>query len=379
VSLSGDLQTYELTELLDWITRRKRTGTLSLTRRSTRKKLLVRSGLLRSTWSNEPREALGQFLVRERRITEEQLFQALLRQESESRLLGAILMAEGLLTEKTLREALLSQAEAVVSDLFLWSEGHFEFQDGDSGEAGHLALGLDMAPLMREGKRRLERWKAIQERLPSSAVTFRVTGVGHSTAEPRQRQALGLAAAGKTLEEIGLEMRLSRFETADLLDALCERGALLVERVVGDENADTVGAIQGLLAGAQRRLGEGRLSQALEAFEEVLALDSLNQEAKKGLVAVSEARQRERAQRRVPPEKVPVLRLGAMALATEKFDAQEGFVLSRVNGQWNVHQILKVCPMPEEETLQIFVRLLERKVIELNEPLASKAPSAARR
>jgi Domain of unknown function (DUF4388) len=378
VSLSGDLQTYELTEVLEWVARRKRTGSLSLSRRSTRKKLQVRSGLLRSTWSNDPREALGQFLVRDRRITEEQLFQALLRQERESRLLGAILQAEGLLTEKTLRDALLSQAEAVVSDLFLWSEGQFEFQDGDSSEPGHLALGLDLAPLMREGRRRLERWKAIQTRLPTSRVAFRVTGAGHSASEPKEKHALGLAASGKTLEEVGLEMRLSRFEAADLLDALCERGALVVEKVLGEENADTVGAIRDLLAAAQRLAQEGRLGPAFEAFEEVLALDRLNQEAKKGLLAVSEARQRERELRRVPVDKVPVLRLGAMALATEKFDAQEGFVLSRVNGQWNVQQILKVCPMPEEETLHIFVRLLERKVIELNAPASPRAQAAAK-
>jgi len=377
VSFSGDLRTFELTEILEWVARRKRTGSLTLSRRSTRKKLLFRSGLLRSTWSNDPREALGQFLVRDRRISEEQLFQALLRQEKEERLLGAILIAEGFLTEKTLREALLSQAEAAVSDLFLWAEGSFEFQDGDSAEAGHLALGLDVVPLMREGKRRLERWKAIQARLTSSGITFRVTGAGHGATEPRERQALGLAAAGKTLEEIGLEMRLSRFEAADLLDGLCERGALVVEGAAGGGHADTVGAIEGLLAGARRRLSEGRLSQALEAFEEVLALDSLNQEAKKGLVAVSQAREHERRQRRVPLDKVPAIRIGAMALTTEKFDAQEGFVLSRVNGQWNVQSILKVCPMSEEEALLIFVRLLDRKVIELTEPepFPSKGPT----
>jgi hypothetical protein len=368
VSLSGDLQTFELTEIFEWLARRKRTGALALSRRSTRKKLLFRSGLLRSTWSNDPREALGQFLVRDRRITEEQLFQALLRQEKEGRLLGAILTAEGLLTEKSLREALLAQAEAAVSDLFLWPDGRFEFQEGDPTEGVHLALGLDVVPLMREGRRRLERWRVIQARLTSPGITFRVTGAGHGTDEPRQRQALGLAAAGKTLEEIGLEMRLSRFEAADLLDGLCQAGALVVEGVAGGGHADTVGAIEGLLAGARRRIEEGRLSQALEAYEEVLALDSLNQEAKKGLVAVSEARERARSLRRVPPEKVPALRIGAMALATEKFDAQEGFVLSRVNGQWSVQSILKVCPMPEEEALQIFVRLLDRKVIELTEP-----------
>jgi hypothetical protein len=167
-------------------------------------------------------------------------------------------------------------------------------------------------------------------------------------------------------------MRLSRFEAADLLDGLCQRGALVVEDVVGGGHADTVTAIEGLLAGARRRVAEGRLSQALEAYEEVLALDSLNQEAKKGLVAVSEAREKVRRLRRVPPDKVPVVRIGAMVLATEKFDAQEGFVLSRINGQWSVQSILKVCPMPEEEALLIFTRLLERKVIELTEPGPSR-------
>jgi hypothetical protein len=57
--------------------------------------------------------------------------------------------------------------------------------------------------------------------------------------------------------------------------------------------------------------------------------------------------------------------MGSVALTKEKFDAQEGFVLSRVNGQWNVQSILKLCPMPEEDALSIFVRLLDRKVIEL--------------
>jgi hypothetical protein len=43
-------------------------------------------------------------------------------------------------------------------------------------------------------------------------------------------------------------------------------------------------------------------------------------------------------------------------------------VISRVNGQWDVQSILKLCPMAEEDALLIFSRLLERKVIELREP-----------
>jgi hypothetical protein len=52
-------------------------------------------------------------------------------------------------------------------------------------------------------------------------------------------------------------------------------------------------------------------------------------------------------------------------LTRQNFDAQEGFVLSRVNGEWDVRSILKLCPMGEEQALLIFSRLLERKVIRL--------------
>ncbi len=59
------------------------------------------------------------------------------------------------------------------------------------------------------------------------------------------------------------------------------------------------------------------------------------------------------------------MRLTAVALAQQRFSPEEGFVLSRVNGQWDVRSILKLCPMPEEDALLIFSRLIERQVIGL--------------
>jgi hypothetical protein len=52
-------------------------------------------------------------------------------------------------------------------------------------------------------------------------------------------------------------------------------------------------------------------------------------------------------------------------LTRMNFDAQEGFVISRINGQWDVQSILKLCPMGEDAALLIVSRLLERKVIRL--------------
>jgi len=49
----------------------------------------------------------------------------------------------------------------------------------------------------------------------------------------------------------------------------------------------------------------------------------------------------------------------------QQFAPEEGFVLSRINGQWDIRSLLKLVPMPEEDVLLIFSRLLDRQVIEL--------------
>ena len=53
----------------------------------------------------------------------------------------------------------------------------------------------------------------------------------------------------------------------------------------------------------------------------------------------------------VPLDKVPLLAVDLATLTRENFDPHEGFVLSRVNGEWDVQSILKLCPMAEEDAL----------------------------
>ena len=196
-------------------------------------------------------------------------------------------------------------------------------------------------------------------------TSFRALTTGKELTDPAERQAVALAAAGKTLSEISLEMRRSEFETASLVLDLYNRGLLAVDRVKEEPPDDAVGSIQDLLSAARKRMTERRWDAALQAFEKVLALDHLNQEAKKGLIAVGEGRRKDRILRTVPLDNVPVLKMDVIALTRQDFDAREGFVLSRVNGEWDVRSILKLCPMAEEDALLIFARLLERKVIEL--------------
>jgi uncharacterized protein DUF4388 len=363
MSLSGNLRTMELSEILQWISGGRKTGTLHLERRSVQKRIIFRKGIIYTSWSNDPRESLGQFLVRDGRITEEQLFRALLQQEEEGSLLGAILVTTGILSEEDLRQSLREKAEETIYDLFLWPEGRFEFKEGELPSL--IEINMEVTGVIMEGIRRVDEWARIREVFGSPLTSFTVTAGAPRPDDPAEARALELAAAGRNVAEIALDMHRSEFDAASLLFGLHQRGLLAAAAATPEAPADLVGTIQDLLAAGRKRLEEHRYEDALGAYEDVLAMDRLNQNAKKGLIAVVEARGRDRARRKVPLEKVPVLCVDLAELTRQNFDAQEGFVLSRVNGEWDVRSILKLCPMGEDAALLIFSHLLERKVIRL--------------
>ena len=366
LSLSGDLRTMVLADVLLWIASRRKTGTLHVRRRATRKRLVFQEGVLHSSSSNDPREKLGQFLVRDSFITEEQLFNTLLHQEEKGALLGILLVSHGLLSADQLKRTLRAKAEQIVYDLFYWGEGGFYFKEGLLPKNVPMNLEMDTPAVVQEGTRRAGRWRRIRQKFPSSDVTFTVGAGAQAPSDPVERQIFEMAASGKTLAEISLETRRSEFETAEHLYGLVELNVLGVDRAISEAEAtDAVSMIEASLAQAHAELAEERYDTAFEAFQDVLALDHLNQEAKKGLIAVSNARKRQRMARRVPPTAVPVVIMGSLQLTNEKFSAEEGFLLSRVNGEWDVQSLLKLCPLGEDEALAIFARLIDRKVIDL--------------
>jgi len=369
MGLRGDLLTMGLPDVLQWIAAGRKTGTLHVERASLRKRIFVNDGNIFSSWSNDPRESLGQFLIRLRLVTEEQLFTALLAQEEKGRLIGSILVSDGVMSEEDLKRALKAKAEETLYDLFLWPSGQFEFREGELPDDMLITYETPVTPVILEGIRRVDEWRRIREVFPSMETTLRPTGAGADPAaglDPAEQQALALVREGRTLAEMSLELRRSDFETAALLFDLHGRG--LVE--VDDSRAsappsDPVGAIKEFLKLAYQRLQEKRFDAAVKAYEDVLSLDRLNQHAKKGMIAALEARAQRQTDRTLPRDQIPVLAVPLAALTREPLDPQEGFVLSRVNGEWDVQSILKVCPMGEDAALQIFVRLLDRNLIAL--------------
>jgi hypothetical protein len=363
-SLAGNLVTMPLPDVLQWIGTGRKTGTLHLTRRSAEKRLFFREGHLISSWSNHPRDRLGQFLLRDRRLTEQQLFEALLRQEREGRLLGVILVEDGALTATELRRLLQIKAEESIYDVFLWAEGKFDFRENDLPDEIAVHIDLNVTELVLEGIRRVDDWTRIRRTLPHDRVRFHVLEPQEHTANVVDDQVLELAASGKSLAEIALEMRRSEYETAVILFRLHERKLLTVVGAgLPSTEADMVGMIGEALKRAQARIDQRDYAAAARDFEEVLRLDPINQDAKKGLLNLAEARTSDEEPPGVSLDDVPFLARTLADLTRESLDPREGFVLSRINGEWSVRSILGICPISEADVLKILDRLLTRGLI----------------
>ena len=65
----------------------------------------------------------------------------------------------------------------------------------------------------------------------------------------------------------------------------------------------------------------------------------------------------------VSGERVPELAVAMQTLTKRSFTPHEGFVLSRINGQWDVKSIMKISPIKELDVLVIFQKLLKDGVI----------------
>ena len=371
MSLAGNLRTMDLPEVLQWIASARKTGTLHLERRSVTKKIYFQGGGIYTSWSNDPRETLGQILVRERLITEEQLFKALLSVEQKGGMLGVLLIADGTVGEEDLRRVLQDQGRGVHLRPLPVAGGQVRVQGRrDGGRRPHPHR--PRRHLRDHGGRAARgRVGAHPHRVPDPgrllhAAPRRARGDHRSRrsgacwswpapASPWPPCAWSCAAASSRRRSWPSSCHGKGFIT------------VVQPRSPGTKaESDPVGIIQTLLAEGGQRLGERRYELALQAYEQVLAMDRLNQNAKKGLVATIEARDRERTVKKVPLDKVPRLTMDMASLTRQNFDPQEGFVLSRVNGMWDVGSILKLCPMNESDVLLIFARLLERKVIELD-------------
>jgi len=116
---------------------------------------------------------------------------------------------------------------------------------------------------------------------------------------------------------------------------------------------------------ARIKMRDGEFEKALEILDG-LYKEYPGDESLRRLTAESEAAFVDKAYRHfLPPNKIPRLTRPVESLATEGISPTEFFLLSRVDGTWDVKSIVQIAPLRETDTLRTLKRMREAGVIEL--------------
>ena len=379
VGLTGNLKTMSLADLLQWASLGKKTGSLVLRNASLSKKVFFKAGTIVGSSTNEPTEFLGQMLISESLITEQQLKDAIDLQIRTRVMLGRILVQQGLVTETKVAEILRCKAQETVYSLFLWTEADFEFIDEDLPPGQQVLISIGVNEILMEGLRRFDTSKMIRKVFPDNDVVLCRT----RTPLPREIAArnfpsrlYGLIDGHRTLADIILESHSPEFNVCQVLHAMEQRGYVSVRR---SEDAPSAGrperiqVVVEIIAAAKELIKMDDAEAALVLLEQTVEAVRANPEVK-ALVQVAERYFIERAYRHyLPQRKIPKLTMRLEQLIDQNLSPQEMFLASRVNGCWDLQAIMTISPLREVDALRALKKLREKGIIDLLEPQARTA------
>jgi hypothetical protein len=363
-----------VSDLLQFLASGRKTGTLKLGLGDIVKHIYLEDGIIVGSSSNDPKEYLGQVLLHYGKIEEAQLQTAMEIQRQSGGKLGVILSSRGLVSEADVVEVLRTRTLEIIYDLFIWDEAHFEFFDSEPPPAELIRIRVEVTKVIMDGIYRIDEWTRYRTVIPSDRTFFElIPGWTHSLgdANPETRQVLYHVEKHMTAAEICYNMHTSLFHACALLFDLVDKGFIKVagEAPAPVEASTALSALNlpktvpELLKLARAEIKENNAESALAIIHSALEQEAKNpeaqqlrEEAEKKLVAQIYAGG-------LSPRAMPRILVSTEQLEHERLGPQEGFVLSRINGESDIESILSVCPFREADSLRMIKKLWDGGII----------------
>lgn len=379
MAITGNLKTMELAELLQWLSQGRKTGTLYLDNTKVEKRIFFRDGTIVSSAASDPKEYLGHFLVSHGYIDELTLAKAIEMQEENKMLLGKILLTIGAIEEDDLDRMLKLKAEESIYELFTWQEADFRFADGELPDYQMVPVNLSVTGLVLEGHRRLDEWKQIRQHIPNAyVIPVAIGDLESAESDAGVENILSLVDDDRTVQEIALQTHSGEFHVCRVLYNQIRAGRLKVVRprqiqvpVATNGVKDAIATPQfpdseSLLSAADGFIGERDFDLALRHLQAAKSLDPNSVKVQQLVAAAEKTIQSAIQERGISLTSIPVLCSNPEDFSSLDISPQEGFVLTRVNGSYDIQTILKITPVPPLEAQVVFWKLLEAGYIELH-------------
>ena len=371
MAIRGTLTTMSIPDLLQFLATGRKTGSLKVGRGKVMKEIYFENGLIVGSYSNDPKEYLGQVLIHHGKVDDAKLQLAMEVQRKSGGRLGEILVSKGFLTEADVVEILRIRTLDAIYDLFLWDEAQFEFYDSQKLREGLIRIEVQPTSVVMEGIYRIDEWKRYRTLIPSDRALLEL-GPGWTSSlslSKEVRLILYFVEKHISVAEICYQMHASAFQVYGQLYDLVKRG---IVRVAGEapetpaaaqEAPELPKTVSALLQMARSDLAEDEPEKALSIIQKLLQQEPKNPEAQSLLVQAEEKFIKQVYASHLSPHAIPKILVPVETLTQEQIGPQEGFVLSRINGAWDVASILSICPFREADCLRMIKTLADSGII----------------
>ncbi len=301
MAIKGSLKEASLADVCQLLALGQKTGCLSVADRTRFGQIFFNKGRITYSRVVNRRDRLGDLMLRDGAVTQEQLNAALeLQSRTPDRKIGQVLVDQGYLSAADLQKYMLIHIQDAVYHLFTWSRGTFFFEADQMPEDADIAVSINAETLLLEAARRVDEWSLIEKKIPSFDLIFEVdqarAAEAFSELTAEQHRILILLDGTLTLAEIIEETGLPEFDVGKALFGLIQAG--FASRV-GQRSADVLRGKESEL-NDRRNLGmafyrTAMLEDARREFERVLELHPTDRQARffLALVTLREGKHRE--------------------------------------------------------------------------------------
>ena len=372
MSIVGSLATMNVADLLQFLEISQKSGILRVRHENITKMVFFEKGIIVGSSSNDPKEYFGQFLLHYGKIDETGLKAGMEKHRQLKIPLGRALVHLGLIHDGEMMELLRERALEIIYELFLWEQADFAFEDNALLPQDLIRIQIRPTSVVMEGIFRLDEWQRYRARIPSDRIVLGLVpgqSLHDVTAGSQLPKVLWYIKKQLTVGEICYNMHASPFHVYSLLYSLLCEGAIQVldelPKLVSPPPPlpECLEAPDDLLERAKEYVKREKAAEALDILTNYLELDPNHSEAGALLVAAESMLVRQIYHSSIRPDAIPFLTVSIDALTTTELGPKEGFILSRINGSWDVKSILSICPFREAECLTIIQKLCAKKLI----------------
>ena len=209
------------------------TGTLVLERNHIRKSISFKNGYISFATSNQKAERLGELLISEEKITQQQYSKISEAMKTTGKRFGLLLLELGTIDANTLETYLQKQLEHILYDLFLWPDGYYDFiNSADTDE--FLTLQITPAQVIVRGIRTSYTTEMLERQFPDTEMLFVLSRdtryrFQHLDLDPQEEKIMPLLDGTRTVQEIVFESELASTDTRKFLFALY-RSRIIVKK-----------------------------------------------------------------------------------------------------------------------------------------------------